>query len=62
MSYDNFNNDFTKIINLDELSTSSEEENITRKKILDRYLLDFKRFDSESLYPWGDLTYLIESF
>ena len=44
------------------LCCTCEEENTIRKRILEKYLLDFRRFDSESLYPWGDLTFLIESF
>lgn len=49
-------------INLEALSCICEEEYTIRKRILEKYLLDFSRFDSESLYPWGDLTFLIESF
>jgi hypothetical protein len=33
-----------------------------RRKVIQDYLQDFSRFNSESLYPWGDLTSLVESF
>lgn len=64
MTFDNFCKDSAGIscINLEALSCICEEENTIKKRILERYLLDFRRFDSESLYPWGDLTHLIESF
>jgi hypothetical protein len=39
-----------------------EEIKSRRKKIIHSYLEDFKNLDSESLYPWGDLSMFVESF
>ena len=39
-----------------------EEKKNSRRKIIHSYLEDFKNLDSESLYPWGDLSMFVESF
>lgn len=39
-----------------------EDHKNRRRKIIQTYVDDFKTFDSESLYPWGDLSMFVESF
>jgi hypothetical protein len=39
-----------------------EEKRIKRRKIIHSYIEDFKSFDTESLYPWGDISMFVESF
>jgi hypothetical protein len=57
---DYLNNLSTK---LNEWGHNFEEEiKNRRRKIIHSYLEDFKSLDSESVYPWGDLSLFVESF
>jgi hypothetical protein len=60
MSNEHSNNQNFK---LNEWGREYEEEKVSkRRKVIHSYLEDFKNLDSESLYPWGDLSMFVESF
>ena len=65
MSNEKSQNEFINNLNtkLNDWGSEFEEDHkIKRKKIIHSYLEDFKNLDSESLYPWGDLSMFVESF
>ena len=65
MTIETTQNEYIKNLNsqLNDWGVDFEEERkIKRKKVIHSYLEDFKNLDSESLYPWGDLSAFVESF
>ena len=53
---------FECVDSFSDISNNNENETLKRNKMIQDYLEDFKKCDLESVYPWGDLSKLVEFF